>query len=318
MDRTEKILHLCNIKGKGLEIGPSFSPVVSKKDGYDVETIDHLDKEGLINKYSNIGIDTSKVEEVDYVWNGETYTELTGKADHYDYIIASHVIEHVCCLISTLNDISNLLKYDGTLSLVVPDKRYTLDYFRPSTDIQKVIDCYLSGSKTIHSPGTVLSHYLNVCKNGEFAAWSRDMPVRNVSIFEPFNKARDFFNLSLNSEEYIDAHSWVFTQASFELLMYDLNCLGYTNLRVVKTLSSVDNEFYVSLQKKREQIVSDNEVRLKLLLTIAEEPREESQLLSEINYLKRELDKLHNSNSWKITRPLRALRQIFSGDKKKK
>lgn len=97
LDKFWRITGQCDLSGKGLEIGPSFNPVCPKRCGYDVEILDHTDQEGLRQKYqehTNVASSFDRIEEVDYVWNGEDYRELTGKENYYDYIIASHVIEH--------------------------------------------------------------------------------------------------------------------------------------------------------------------------------------------------------------------------------
>ena len=64
MDRRDKLLRSIDRNGKGLEIGPSHAPIAPKKDGFDVEIIDHAPAEELIRKYGELGVDTSLVEAV--------------------------------------------------------------------------------------------------------------------------------------------------------------------------------------------------------------------------------------------------------------
>jgi hypothetical protein len=50
--------------GFGLEIGPSHAPVFPKRDGFNVETLDYTDAEGLRAKYANDpNVDLSRIEE---------------------------------------------------------------------------------------------------------------------------------------------------------------------------------------------------------------------------------------------------------------
>jgi len=125
--KKEKILLHINRAGKGLEIGPSINPIAPKNEGFDVEIIDYLTKSELVEKYSvhqNLEAgDIEKIDEVDYVWQGQSYVELTGKRKYYDWIIASHVVEHTTDLVHFINDCDALLKDEGVLALVVPDKR---------------------------------------------------------------------------------------------------------------------------------------------------------------------------------------------------
>ena len=67
MDRIDKILRDIDRGGQGIEIGASVSPVAPKRDGFNIEIIDHLDRDGLLNKYGADLEDTSIIEEVDYV-----------------------------------------------------------------------------------------------------------------------------------------------------------------------------------------------------------------------------------------------------------
>ncbi len=48
MTRIEKLLSCLKMDGKGLEIGPSHNPIAPKKNGFDVQIVDHIDRDGLI------------------------------------------------------------------------------------------------------------------------------------------------------------------------------------------------------------------------------------------------------------------------------
>ena len=126
MTRNEKLLAQVDTTKPGLEIGPSHSPVAPKSAGLTVRILDTLSQEGLIKKYQPQGIDTTRIEEVDYVWQGERYADLVGPS-RFGWIIASHVVEHTQDLVGFLRDCSEILEADGILSLAVPDKRFCFD-----------------------------------------------------------------------------------------------------------------------------------------------------------------------------------------------
>ncbi|MCL2819428.1 MAG: hypothetical protein FWD38_01130 [Oscillospiraceae bacterium] len=297
MDRRDKIISKCNLNGAGLEIGPSINPVVPKCDGYNIETIDHTDKKGLIEKYSSHGINLDKIEEVDYVWNGESYKELTGKINHYDYIIASHVIEHTCDLIAFLCDCSELLNENGVLSLVIPDKRFCYDYFRPVTCISQVIDRHLSKC-TFNSPGSVYDYYSSVCFCGDNLAWEGLHPPFDVGLAYDTSDAKEAYLEVLNNEKYIDIHNWVFTKNSFELIIHNLNCLDLIDLVVAESFDTKGHEFYVSLVKRDVPFQSSKEERLRLTLNAKNElePGEPDKYSTEkINGLKEYIDKQYET-----------------------
>jgi 2-polyprenyl-3-methyl-5-hydroxy-6-metoxy-1,4-benzoquinol methylase len=147
MNRKEKIIRHINKYGYGIEIGPSHNPIAPKKEGFKVHIVDHLNREQLIAKYKEHHVNLENIEEVDFVWQGGNYLELTGKSKYYDWIIASYVIEHTPDFIGFLNSCDAVLKDEGVISLVVPDKRYCFDHYRPITGISKILDNHFLGNK---------------------------------------------------------------------------------------------------------------------------------------------------------------------------
>ena len=141
--REEILLNGIDKRSFGLEIGPSHSPVAAKREGFNVRVLDHLDAAGLRAKYADHGVDVAAIEEVDYVWSGQPLEELVGEA-RFDWIIASHVIEHVPDLVGFLNSCGRILAPDGLLSLAIPDKRYCFDCQRENTALGRVIDVALA------------------------------------------------------------------------------------------------------------------------------------------------------------------------------
>ena len=258
MNRKEIILQNVKTEGKGLEIGPSFSPICPKKEGFDIEIIDHCSKEELIKKYeSNVNVNEkiNNIEEVDYVWKGERYPELTGKKDYFDYIVASHLIEHCVDMIDFLNDCTEMLKTDGIISLIIPDKRYEFDFFREVTSVRAVIDQNRSGKKRAHSLGALLDYNINTCL---FENSKTYIPPYAILSKDNFIYQKDLDNLKslindYDENNYKDCHSWIFTPVSFRILIYELNMLGYINLEIASYYTDPSKiEFYVQLKKSNQ------------------------------------------------------------------
>ncbi|MCF7992123.1 MAG: class I SAM-dependent methyltransferase, partial [Thiohalocapsa sp.] len=128
--RRDKLLCGLKLDGLGLEIGPSHAPVAPKREGFNVHVVDHLPAEELRRKYVGHDVDLDAIEAVDFIWRGEPLDATVGAVERYDWIIASHVIEHVPDVIGFLCSCEALLKDGGVLSLAVPDKRYCFDLFR--------------------------------------------------------------------------------------------------------------------------------------------------------------------------------------------
>ena len=72
-------------------IGPSYNPLAPKQEGWNVEIIDHLDKEELMVKYKAWNVTTThRIEHVDYVVkDNKGLYETIGKENAYDFILAS-------------------------------------------------------------------------------------------------------------------------------------------------------------------------------------------------------------------------------------
>jgi len=70
--------------GLGLEIGAGCAPIAPKKQGFRGPVLDHCDRKALIEKYRPHGINVDNIEEVDFVWDGRSYTELVGRRHVYD------------------------------------------------------------------------------------------------------------------------------------------------------------------------------------------------------------------------------------------
>lgn len=247
VSRTSRILQHINVDGRGIEIGPCHSPVAPKRKGFRVEIIDHLDKDGLLRKYAGQQINTDNIEDVDFVWRGEAYAELTGRSHYYDWVIASHVIEHTPDLIAFICQCDDILKERGVLSLVVPDKRYCFDKYRSVTSLSQVVDRHLIGAKE-HTPGTVADYYLNVVRCDGQDAWD-SKTTGALSFSHPVEAAVHNYSLACNSDEWLDVHAWCFVPHAFRLLIQDLNDLGLIKLKELSFHSTVGCEFYMTLSR---------------------------------------------------------------------
>ena len=275
MTRNEKILAHINKNGHGIEIGPSHAPIAPKKDGYRVDIIDHMSREGLLTKYQDHNVNLDNIEEVDYVWNGKTYAELTGKPKHYDWIIASHVIEHTPDLIDFLINCDAVLKDEGVLALVIPDKRYCFDHFRPITGISSIIDKHLSTNK-IHSAGTVAEYFLNVAtKEGELG-WHAHTDGM-FKLVHALDEARTNMQTVCEQQAYIDVHAWCFVPHSFRLLINDLYDLGLISFKEVNFQPTDGYEFYITLSRQGAGI---DKSRLEMLHRIEAEVKDENKMLT--------------------------------------
>ena len=249
LNRFDKVFAKLDKAGLGIEIGPSHNPIAPKKLGFNVHII----------------------EEVDYIWKGEPFVSLVGKKNHYDWIIASHVIEHIPDTISFLKHCDSILKNDGKLSLVIPDKRFCFDYFLPLSSTGNIIDAF--ENKNIRpSSGQIFDAFANSVKKGNEIAWSKDFVGLPDTLIHNFSDAKRNIQEHKNNSEYVDVHCWRFVPSSFCLIISDLFNLNLTNFEIIQFYETEGCEFYVTLAKKikrnKADIKSSDNKRLSLLLNI--------------------------------------------------
>ena len=138
--------------GRGLEIGPLDSAVCDKRTD-DVRYVDVFDQAGLRRSYAgdqNVVLDD--IPDVDF-WliddeRSLSLAEAAAPGAPYDWVFASHVIEHVPDLIGWLDQIAQLTHDDSRLILAVPDRRYCFDRHRPPTTIGQMLDAHEAGATT--------------------------------------------------------------------------------------------------------------------------------------------------------------------------
>lgn len=223
--------------GRGLEIGPSFSPLLPKRDGYNVETLDHMDAEALRRKYAGTAVDLSRIETVDYVGGLEQiHTQ-------YDFIVASHVIEHVPDLLGFLQQCERLLSSSGILVLAVPDHRYAFDCLRPRSTTGQVIDAL---GRTAHTAGRMFDEIAYNCLNDGRLAWKRTAR-KHLRFYRPLVDAAVVAR-NPHAHHQGDIHAWQFSPAGFRLIMQDL---AETRLLALREQAFIEaaSEFFISLSR---------------------------------------------------------------------
>jgi 2-polyprenyl-3-methyl-5-hydroxy-6-metoxy-1,4-benzoquinol methylase len=247
VDRRERILSGLNLAGAGLEIGGGYNPRTCK-DEFLVDHLDHADRDALIAKFASQGIDTSRIQAVDYVWSGQTYAALVGEK-RYDWIIASHVIEHVPNPIQFLNDCTEILSENGILSLAVPDKRFCFDYYRPPSGLARLVDAFVAGY-TRTTAGSVVEHIMYAATVDGAITWDRTAGHAPPKFLHTAEQARDLYDSIAQDGAFHDVHAWAFTPASFRLVAEDLNRLGLISLRERSWHDTEGYEFYVQLSRQ--------------------------------------------------------------------
>lgn len=143
-------LYYNNLKGKkGLEIGGP-TPIFEKNDAIPIyHILGNLDgcnvsedtiwygktKKGMYFRYND-----RKRTGYQFICDAVDLSEIESKS--YEFILASHVIEHVANPFKAISEWLRVLKDNGKLLLIIPHKDNTFDHKRPLTTLEHLIQDY--------------------------------------------------------------------------------------------------------------------------------------------------------------------------------
>ena len=192
-------------------------------------------------------VDPRVIEEVDYVWQGQSFGSLVGSNTKFDWIIASHVIEHTPDFVGFLQQCESILAHDGALALVVPDKRFCFDRYRPLAGLASILDAH-SEKRLRHTPGVAADYYLNVVRRGGTIAWDAAHRGACVSLHDVSDALQGIQTLQ-QPGLYLDLHAWCFTPSWFRVIMHDLHVLGLIRLRESFFNETQGHEFFMTLRR---------------------------------------------------------------------
>jgi len=117
--------------------------------------------EGVIEEGHTFQFDPKKFPGQQYIAEA-TDLEIIPSAN-YDFLLSSHVIEHIANPILALTEWVRILKDDGVLVLLLPHKDGTFDHRRPVTTMQHLIEDFNAGmaeDDLTHMPEIMALHDL--------------------------------------------------------------------------------------------------------------------------------------------------------------
>ena len=254
-ERRKRLLYGLDItSGTGIEIGPLCWPLVRREDGAKVIYIDHTDTPGLRDKYrGDPVINVEEIVDIDAVWGKNTLHEAVG-GKYFDYVVASHVVEHVPDLVTWLRELAAVLKPTGEVRLAVPDRRFTFDYFRRESRLQEVLLSYIARARVPH-PYSLLDYCLSVADVSTIDAWRGRIDPRYLKRHHTWEGAVHLARDSFENGTYHDVHCWVFTPATFAKLLSNLCQIGLLDFACEDFCDTRRNEleFFVTLRRSNDK-----------------------------------------------------------------
>ncbi len=316
----------------GLEIGPLADPVVLRSEGR-VLYVDHTDTAHLRETYrDNALVPLERIVDVDVVW-GETVlatalAPVLGDGVRVDYVIASHVAEHVPDLVTWLGEIADVLAPDGTLRLVMPDRRFSFDALREPTRLTDTLAAWVLRARRpqVRDVLDFRLHYApDVRPQAIYDGTERREDLVRAHSFEV---AAQCAGWARDLDVYLDVHCTVVHPGEFARLLADLAALGLVRMACAGMIDSQVGHFEfftfmtpcddpavaaaswrAAAERMADPLPGSVEDRAARETAIARLNETNARLSSELHEARARIAGLEQSRSWRLTAPLRKLRR---------
>lgn len=248
--RQRKLLRDIDVKTMaGLEIGALDRPTVAPAAG-NIRFADYRPADELRRFYvGQPAFDPQSVVDVDIVLGKRSLSEALAGEARFDYVVASHVIEHVPDVVGWLQQVSAALKPGGRLCLAIPDKRFTFDYLGTVSTVGDFLEAHLS-QRTTPSVKQVYDFLRTATHVNPIRAWLGLIDPRRLSHWatpeDALKKCRE-----IQAGGSIEVHCFLLTPRSFLELFKELVTHGLTDFRIAHFCATApfENEFFVTLEK---------------------------------------------------------------------
>ena len=250
LDRAQRLL--CGIDPHqmvGLEIGPLDKPLVKKDGASNIYYADYASRETLQkNSMGDGSVDINEIPDIDYVLTAPLPERLDRQ---FDYVIASHVAEHVPDFLGWITTIFGWLKPGGRVILAIPDKRYCFDILRNTSTAGQLMEAFFE-RRPYPKLGAIYDGMRQAVRFDTARAWS---DPHYQGPFEPvFSPGAALYTAkrALEPRVYQDCHCWVFTYQTFLSVLGELDALDVAPMVILRHEAPVygSNEFHVVLAPK--------------------------------------------------------------------
>ncbi len=145
-------------------------------------------------------------------------TELPFRDNSLDYVITSHVLEHVANPVKALAEWYRVLRPGGVIYCLVPDRRFTWDHGRALSTVDHLLDDYMRG--TTVSDGTHINDFVDGVDWSTYspATPPAEVPAKKIELKEIYHSA-------VNSGNEINIHFHVFEPSNL-LALFETLRLG--------------------------------------------------------------------------------------------
>lgn len=249
-NRKEKIAYIRSkyLSGlqTGLEISPSINPMLCRGEGYDIEYIDAATTERLQARAQQNGVDSKRVPTIDYLHDFSQSIASCVGYKKFDFVLSSHVVEHVPDLIGHFQEVNEVLNKGGIYAFLAPDKELCFDLKKPESSLGQVIEARLERRRVAPVSALIDEYYYGV-KRGGSGAWSRKESAHCSPKYADARKLIQDVLVNPGIAKNWHGHIWRFTPASFQEIYTQLNELSMVDLRLLDVQPTMHMEFVVVL-----------------------------------------------------------------------
>jgi SAM-dependent methyltransferase len=134
--------------GQGVELGPGHHPFPLPFGGATVRYVDRWEPTENRALFPELG-EAASFPEPDVVANLDTDRLTSIPSGSQDFVIASHVLEHLAEPLGQIEEIHRVLRDGGTVLILLPDRRHTFDLHRQPTSLDHLIGEYRQRVTTV-------------------------------------------------------------------------------------------------------------------------------------------------------------------------
>lgn len=244
-----------------IEFGPLNRPLFNKKENKKIsyadirstEEIKKLYRDNDYLKKTGISVDIDSIVDIDYKIE-DNYLK-TFKNKKFDVAYLSHVIEHMPDIIKFFIEIKEILKEEGRLVIIYPDKRYCFDHFRNSVSFRDAYATYKYGIK--ENARIAFDFSYNVVHENDAAFFWQGTDLINVISKNNIEDAEKYYKDTISGNiTNDDVHFWPFSDIDFLKFIYEMKRANLLEYDVEEFYPTQDNtqEFMIILKK-----TSDND-----------------------------------------------------------
>jgi len=238
-----------DVKCRGLEVSPDMNPIVRTTSNVSMEYLDVCSTQELRDRALDRGRALSDVPDIDYHLEYHRPISECVKGNKYDFVVSSHVIEHIPNLIGHFEQVNDVLVPNGLYAFLVPDKDLCFDTLKSATSLGQLIEAHIE-RHTIPPISSMVNEFYYGVKRGDKGAWS----IHDKEPFRPkYPQYKKLIkNIVSNSEQIKNwhGHIWSFTPRTFQILYQELVNLDLVKLELEDVIATEHMEFIVLLRKK--------------------------------------------------------------------